>query len=376
MARRGQKEGSIYKRQDGRWTATISLGYRNGRRWRKSFYGKTRDEVQRKLTPALRDAQLGITPPPERQTLAQFLENWLETAVKPSVRPLTYERYEQLVRLYIKPALGHERLTKLSPQAVQAFLNKQCAAGLSARTVQYMHATLRRALGQALKWGHVQRNVATLVDAPRVERREVAPLTVGEARKLLNQVESDRIGALYSVALAVGLRKGEALGLRWEDVDLEAGTVRIVAALQRVGGRLQLVEPKSKRSRRTVSVPNSVLESLRRHRTRQLEERVFAGAKWQEHGLVFTTTIGTPIDPRNVTRHFRSVIRKAGLPAKRFHDLRHTCASLLLAQNVHARVVMEMLGHSQIQLTLDTYSHVVPSLQRDAADLMDGILKG
>lgn len=152
--------------------------------------------------------------------------------------------------------------------------------------------------------------------------------------------------------------------------------MRIAAALQRVEGRLQLVEPKSKRSRRTVSIPTSVLESLRRHRTRQLQERLFAGAKWQEHGLVFTTSIGTPIDPRNVTRHFRSVLRKAGLPAKRFHDLRHTCASLLLAQGVHARVVMEMLGHSQIQLTLDTYSHVVPSLQRDAADLMDGVLKG
>ncbi len=281
-----------------------------------------------------------------------------------------------MTRIYIVPALGRIPLGKLSPQNVEAFLNDQRKAGLSPRTVQYLHATLRRALGRALKWSLVPRNVATLVDAPSTRRKEVEPLTPEEARVLLDAIKGERMEALYSVALAVGLRKGEALGLRWADVDLDAGTIAVRRSLQRAGGRLQFVEPKSTRSRRTVALPNAAITALRTHRARQLQERLFAGPKWQEQGLVFTTTIGTPLEPRNVTRHFHRTLTRTGLPPKRFHDLRHTCASLLLAQGVHPRVVMEILGHSQIGLTMDTYSHVIPALQREAAGQMDAVLMG
>ena len=217
-------------------------------------------------------------------------------------------------------------------------------------------------------------NVATLVEAPKVASREVEPFNPEQARTLLAAVRGDRLEALYSVAVAVGLRKGEALGLRWDDLNLDTGTLRVKASLQRVGGKLQLLEPKTVRSRRTIALPESATVALRTHRAGQLRERLVAGSRWQETGLVFTTTIGTPMDPRNVTRHFKRVLVRAGLPQKRFHDLRHTCASLLLVQGAHPRVVMEILGHSQISMTMDTYAQVMPELQRDAANRIDAIL--
>ena len=374
MAKRGHNEGSIYQRKDGRWCATINLGYRNGKRWRKAFYGKTRREVQVKLTEALHAHRQGLPLAPERQTVGKFLNRWLAGCAKPSVRPRTYEGYAGHVRLHIGPALGHIRLVKLSPQDVQSFLNSKLTDGHSPRTVQYMHAVLRRALGQALKWSLVARNVATLVDSPRVERPEVQPFTPDQARTFLRAIEGDRLEALYSVALAIGLRRGEALGLRWDDIDLDKNTLTVRASLQRVEGRLQLVQPKTVRSRRTIALPQSAVTALRSHRVRKLQERLLAGSRWQDSGFVFTTTIGTPLEPRNVYRHFQGALERAGLPRKRFHDLRHTCASLLLAQGVHPRVVMEILGHSQIGLTMNTYSHVIPELQREAAGRMDALL--
>lgn len=253
-------------------------------------------------------------------------------------------------------------------------MNRKLAAGLSPRTVQYLHAILRRSLRQALRWGLVTRNVATLVDAPRVRRPEIRPLTPDQARTFLDAVAGDRNEALYTVALAVGLRLGEALGLRWDDVDLDAGETHVRHTLQRRGPGWELVEPKTNRSRRTVPFPGVVLTALRAHRTRQLKERLWAGTRWQEHGFVFTSTIGTPLTGSGVSAQFHAVLVAAGLPHQRFHDLRHACASLLLAQGVAPRVVMEILGHSQISLTMNTYSHVIPDLTRDAADRMDSLL--
>src|SRR3954452_10022857 len=192
MGKRGHHEGSIYRREsDGRWVASIDLGYVNGKRKRKAIYGKTRREVAEKLTASQRDRQLGLPVAPEQQTVAQFLTHWLETVVRPSVRPKTHESYAQLVRLYLIPAIGRHRLTSLTPQHVQSLLNERLSSGLSARTVQYMRAVLRRALGQALKWGLVGRNVATLVDGPRSTRPEVRPLSSGQARQLLDAVRGD-----------------------------------------------------------------------------------------------------------------------------------------------------------------------------------------
>ncbi len=372
--KRGQGEGTIRQRADGRWEAMYTYYDAAGHMKRRSLYGKTQREVREKLTAALRSLDQGDAPITNRQTVAQFLTRWLEDSVQPACAPKTAASYADIVQRHIVPTLGHHQLTKLGPQHVQALLREKSAAGLSPRTVQYIRAVLRIALNKALKWGLVTKNAAALADPPRGERPEVQPLTPEQARRFLEAARDDRLNALYSVALALGLRQGEALGLRWEDVNLDAGALRVRQQLQRINGKTQLVDLKTAKSRRTIDIPASIVVSLRAHRTRQLEERLLAGERWQDWGLVFTSTIGTPLDPGNVLKRFQTLLKGAGLPHQRFHDLRHTCASLLLAQNVHPRMVMEILGHSQIAMTMDTYSHIMPAMRREAANMMDAML--
>jgi integrase len=370
--RRGHNEGSIYKRKDGRWVGVLTVGGLK----RKSYYGRTRPVVQAKLTAAAAGLSGGVIPQTnERLTVGQFLTDWLSDTAQPSVRPSTFKGYEGKVRTHILPGLGTVRLVKLTPQNLEAFLNQKRAAGLSPQTVQHLRAILRAALSDAVRWSLVPRNVAALVDGPRVPHRDVRPLAPNEAQNLLEGVRTHRLGALFSVALAVGLRQGEALGLRWNDIDLDGGTLTVRKTLQRVDEKFVLVEPKTVRSRRTIALPSVAVNVLRTHRARQMEERLMAGALWEDDwGLVFTTATGRPLHGTNVTRTFQQLLAKSGLRHQRFHDLRHSCASLLLAQGVHPRVVMETLGHSQIALTMNTYSHVLPPLQREAAVRMDEVL--
>ena len=371
MAKRGNNEGSIYKRSDGRWAAALSLP--GGKR--RTLYGKTRQEVAGKLTAATRDRDTGIPATPQRQTVGQFLQRWIEESVRPTLRPRTFERYEGIVRNHLVPSIGRRTLHGLSPQDVQALYTGKLDS-LSARSVEHIHAVLRRALGQALKWGLVARNVATLVDLPRPTRTAVRPFTAEEARRLIEVIRGHRMEALYVLCLTVGLRQGEALGLRWDDVDLDGGTLQVRTALQRFEGAYQLVEPKTSRSRRTLALPEIAAAAVWEHYNRQQDAKVEAGLIWEDWGLVFTTPRGTPLNRHNVTREFQNLLEQVGLPRQRFHDLRHTCASLLLAQNVQARDVMEVLGHSQISLTMNTYSHVMPPALRNAATRMDDILAG
>lgn len=373
--RRGHGEGSIYQRtSDGRWIATVELGWRNGKRARKTVSGKTRREAAEKQKKLLYDQQQGLPIQVERQTVAQFLDTWLADVVKPSVRPTTHRSYAGIVRLHLRPGLGHHQLTKLTPQHVQAFLNVKSTGKLTPRSVQYLRDVLRNALNQAVKWDLVPRNVATLVEPPRVEIYEPNFLTPVQARTLLATARGERLEALLAVALGMGLRQGEAMGLLWSDVDLVQGMLRVRRQLQRTGGTLQLVELKTGQSRRTLIMPPTVAKALQDHLDRQKLERLAAGAEWQESGLVFTTGKGKPLDARNVSRNFKRLIIKAGLPDLRWHDLRHSCASLLLAQKVPHKVVMETLGHSQISLTM-RYSHMIPELQDLAADSMEQVLR-
>jgi integrase len=225
-----------------------------------------------------------------------------------------------------------------------------------------------------VKWGLVSRNAAALADLPRAARFKIRHLDPQEAQAFLAAAKKNSLGPLFSVALAVGLRLGEALALSWDAVDLKAKTVSVSRALQRVDGKLTFVEPKSERSRRKVSLPAFSVTALERHRTAQRKARMLAGSRWQTSTLVFTTGVGTPLDERNVRRAFEAILTAAKLPPMRIHDLRHTCASLLLVQGVHARVVMETLGHSQISITMDTYSHVMPALGAEAAEKMHSLL--
>jgi len=377
MTRRGPNEGSIYQRMDGRWEGAVHLGYRDGRRDRRFAIGHTRKEVGDKLAVLLkaRDEQRPV--PNQRDKLGPFLRSWLDDTARPTLRASTYSSYDDILRLHLIPGLGRIPLAKLTPADVQAFLNAKLESGLSPRRVQYLHAVLRRALGVAERWGLVSRNVAKLVDPPRVPRHEIEPLTPEQARRLIEAAAEDRLRALWVTALATGLRQGELLALRWEDVDLDGRkTLRVRHTLARVDGKLKLLEPKTDRSRRSVSLPEVVVTALRAHRTRQRMERLVAGSRWQDTGHVFATTIGTPIEAARVTRSFALALERAGLHHIRFHDLRHAAATFLLAQGMTLEDVKNQLGHSSIVLTSNTYGHVLERRQREVAAAMDAVLGG
>jgi len=286
-------------------------------------------------------------------------------------------------RLKRKARVGSEN----KEQSTESGKNEESGAveksgPLSPRTVQITLFVLRKALGQAVKWDLAVRNVAQLVEAPRAERKEITPPSIEQVQQFLKKINGDPFEAVFTVGLALGLRRGEMLGLRWDDIDFENRTIRIAQALQRSGGKLadgeghrsklNFVPPKSFRGIRTIAMPDCVVSVLRGHRARQAEDRLHAGAGWQDIGLVFTTQKGTPIEPRRLDSEFKRLLEEAELPQSiRLHDSRHFAASLLLAQGVHPRTVMEILGRSEIGLTMNTYSHVVPNLVREAADKID-----
>ena len=343
---------------------------------RMTRYGQTRAAASDLLIDGLGARADGVVTPAGGQTVEEFLTLWLEDSAKRSVRPLTFMSYKTIVSIDLIPELGPLLLAQLTPQHVQRLMNRKLDGGLSPRRVQYVRAVLRLALRAAEQWGYVSRNVASLTTPPKAAPHEIRPLDPDRIRIFLEHIRGHRLEALYTVALAIGLRQGEALGLRWEDVDLDTATLHVRHGLQRLDGKLTLVAPKTQRSRRTVMLPAVAVKSLRAHRERQAHERVLAAQLWREADFVFTTPLGGPLDGNNVTHAFQRVLKSADLPHQRFHDLRHACASLLLVQGVSPRVVMEVLGHSQVTLTLNTYSHVMPSLQREAADQMDAALGG
>ena len=389
QGRRGQNEGSIYKRSDGRWTGVVNLGYQNGRLRRKYYYGRTRSEVQGKLIAAQHDLQQGLPVLSERMTLKQFLEQWLESSVRQSVRPATFVSYAQQVRIHISPALGHLLLSKLTPLHIQNYLNERLESGnkrpsgkgtesekrgLSPTTARYHLILLKKALTQALRWGLVSRNVAQSVSPPKLKKFVVQPITEQQAQSFFEAIRGDRLEAFFTLSLGLGLRKGEILGLQWSSVDLKAGTLRVSKCLQRLGGEYVLLEPKSESSRRSFELPEPILVKIREHRARQLEERMRAGENWQESDLVFSSKFGGPINPRSINRRLDVLLTKAGLPHCRQHDLRHYFASLLLSQGVSLKVISELLGHSSIIITANLYTHVLPSVKKEALDVVGSML--
>jgi integrase len=369
--RRGNNEGTIVQRKDGRWAGAVTTGLAQ-RRW---VYGKTREEVARRVIDALKSTQDGVPIPGELETVERFLTKWLEQTVRPKVRPVTLVSYATIVRLHLIPELGAVRLSRLTPADVQGLLNRKMVAGLSPRRVEYIRGVLRQALGHAVKWGLLQRNVVDLTDRPRPTRQDLRPLDAQQALVFLHSVRGDRLEALYHLALALGMRQGELLGLRWDDVDLERGFVRVRRSLVRIGGQFVLTEPKTDRSARRLPLPSTLMETLRAHKRRQTEEQLAAPA-WGGWDLVFTTPSGQPLHSKSVTKAFQAHVDAAGLPRQRFHDLRHACASLLMAQGVHPRVVMEVLGHATITTTMNTYTHVTEATQREALAGLSSSLSG
>lgn len=383
-ARRGHNEGSIYPRADGRWVGAVSLGMVNGKRKRKVVYGKTRQEVVKKVRKIQSDLDRGLPVQSSSMSVAAFLKQWLET-VKPTLRPRTFKSYTGIVERHLAPGIGRHRLEKLTQRHVNQLLSAKLEEGLSARSVHNIRNVLRAALNQAMRWDLVGRNVAALADPPKAETYEPYALSAKQATRFLDAVKDDRLEALYALVLSTGLRQGEVLGLRWDDVDLDKRAITVRKQLQVIDGAQVLTDPKSARSKRTIPLLTSVVELLRQHKKNQLEERLLAGGKWQTRwNLVFTTPIGTPIDHSNLRKHFKGIvdriglrkeIEKAGREPIRFHDLRHSAASFLAARGVHPSTAQAILGHANVNTTLSVYTHVNATTMREAVDLMEDLFR-
>jgi integrase len=388
--------GQIIKRGEKTWLVRIFTGRdANGKRCylNKTIKGNKKD-ADAYLNKTATAISTGMFVEPSPLTVDDYLDKWLLNAAKPRVRERTFSDYSELLKRYVRPAIGKRRLSDLRPLDIQALYSHMTAPkptkdaesqpdikyglGLSARSVRYTHAVLSASLKQAVKWLLLAHNPATQVDLPRASRKEMKALSTDEAARFLTAAKGDRWSALFALALTTGMRPEEYLGLQWNDVDLEKGIVTVQRALvwQRKGGGWAFTAPKTSRSRRSIPIPTSVIYALKAHKRQQAAERLKAGAEYQNYDLVFASLEGTPIMTRNLLRrHFKPILKTAKLPTTtRLYDLRHSCATLLLAANEHPKVVSERLGHASITLTLDTYSHVLPSMQQAASDKLERLL--
>ena len=373
--KRGRGDGHVRKLANGRWAVVLSGGRHEGKRVRRWIYGDSQAQVLEKMEKARAEFRAGGSVAIRRETVGAFLHRWLEDSAKPRIKPRSYERFEEIARLHIVPTLGKVRLEKLSPTDVQKLINLKHRQGFSAQTVTHCRGVLRAALNHALKWGLVMRNVAALVDVPRIERPAVHALSADQARTILQATVGTKYEALYALALSTGSRRGELLGLRWPDVDLEAGRLSITQSLQRIEGRLQLSEVKTARSRRTIPLPQYAIRALKAHRARQAQQRLAAGAQWRDTlGMIFTNDSGGFVEPVNLRRDFLRTLAKAGLPPMRFHNLRHGAATLMLREGVPLKMIQELLGHSSIAVTSGFYAHLDDEFKRQGADAMDRAL--
>lgn len=378
------KGDGITKRKDGRYMARYTVHTPDGPK-RKVIYGRKYKEVEKKLAEARGDASRGIVFDAEGVTLGQWLERWLEDAVKPNKAHRTYATHRQQIRSHVLPALGRIKLEALRKAHVDRLYAdlvraKPEGAGLVPSSVRRVHAVLHAALEEAVRGDLIPRNPAAHANKPRVRQKEIEPLDAKQAVAFLEAARGDRYEALYVLCLTAGLRQGEALGLKWSDIDLDAGTLQVNRQLQRVrrdgdrSGSLVFSEPKNA-SRRAVGLPPRAVRTLQEHRKRQLEDKLRASSEWQDNGLVFTNSKGKPLEAQNVVnRSFKPLLERTGLPQIRFHDLRHSCLSLLASHGEPIRDLQALAGHATASFTLQRYTHHYDSSARRTADAMGEIL--
>ncbi|MEV7112504.1 tyrosine-type recombinase/integrase [Streptomyces anulatus] len=399
---RANGDGTVYQRKDSRWEAAGYVLAPGNTRRRVRVYGTTRKEALAKLTEKIANSNRGVPVPSAQGSLAAYLTYWLEAVAVHQLRENTHTRYTACVNNYLIPGLGKKKLTKLTARDVRTWLNQLrttcqccarsidadrdhprcCATGtccfkrLSPLTLAYIHSVLKSALEHAVREEEIPRNVARNVRTGTPRPRRFEPLTAEEARQFLTAARGHRLHALFALALHTGLRKGELLGLRWENLDLAGGSAAIRRTLQRTSsGGLTTLPTKTRASERRIVLPARCLQSLKLHQEQQRREHDTAGTEWQHNGYVFTTPQGCAIDPTNLTRTFTTLLRNAGLRRIRFHDLRHSTATLRLEQGVELIVIKELLGHAHIGVTATVYAHVRLRLQRNAIDLLGHALR-
>lgn len=369
--------GQIIKRGENVYMVRVYLGRKGKKRvyHNKTIHGNKKD-AERYLNKVLREKDTGTFVEPSRELMADYMNNWLDIAAKPRVREKTYQNYKDIVRLYIIPPLGDTKLSQITPEQIQGVYSMMTDRGLSPKTIRNTHGVLHNALMQAVDWGKLYRNPAELVNLPRQAKKEMQVLTKEEAIQFINTLANSRWEALFSLLITTGMRPGEALALKWRDIDFEGERVTVNRTLTSIGANWRLEEPKTARSRRTIPIPASVVKNLDKHKKKQAAEKLSAQEKeYEDHGFVFAGRTGNPLDKHNiVNRHFKPLLQKAGLPIIRLYDLRHTCATLLLTAGENPKVVSERLGHASITLTMDTYSHVLPDMQKAATEKLEVML--
>lgn len=378
-------QGQIIKRGKDTFLVRVYIGRDSqGRRhyFSETVKGTLKD-AKKRLTEKIGEKDAGKLIKASRITLNEYLDKWLESAVSNRVRPNSFHHYKMRMKFQVRPHLGHYRLESITPMHVQNLITKLHQQGIASTTIKKVHAILSSAFKQAVKWRILQSNPAEGVEVAREAKNEskkhMRTLTPEQAAKFLSSLSSDRYHALFLLAIMGGFRPEEYLGLRWHDINFAKGivTVRTVLIWKASGGGWYFGEPKTRRSKRNVPLPQSVMDALLEHKRTQDEWKSKAGESYNDHGLVFATKSGLPIDQRNLRYSFRRRMIKAGLSSDiRLYDLRHSCASLLLAANVHPKVVSERLGHSSINITLDVYSHVLPTMQEAASEKLEQILGG
>jgi integrase len=376
--------GHIRRRGTRSWAVVVDLGRgpdgKRQQRWH-SVKG-SRADAEGALVRLLRSLQTGEYVEPSKLTVKFYLERWLADYAKPNTSGKTYERYSEIVNANLMPALGHHKLTKLQPLHIQAVYTEALKrgrrsgkGGLSPRTVLHIHRVLHQALNQAVRWQLLIRNPASAVEPPRPQSTEMQVLTETQTARMLALAGGTDLYVPILLAVTTGMRRGEILALTWQDFDPKSGHLTVTKSLEQTKEGLTVKAPKTAKGRRTIPLPAITVQALKRHKAEQGRRRLRLGGLYQELGLICAGSSGSHQEPDSFSQRFQIFLKRTDLPRIRLHDLRHTHATQLLKQGVHPKVVAERLGHSSITITLDTYSHVVPGLQEDAARQLDRVLK-
>ncbi|MED0736727.1 tyrosine-type recombinase/integrase [Aneurinibacillus thermoaerophilus] len=370
-----------FRKRGTKWSFTIDVGRdpETGKRKQKTVSGfKTKKEAEKACAEMIAQIENGEFFETSKDSFAVFLQQWLDNAAKQTTRATTFDGYKRTIHHRIIPAIGHLKLADIKPIHIQKFYTQLVEEDLSSEYIRFIHSILRSAFNTALKWQLVSKNIMSNVEVPKLKRKEKGIWTLEQAQQFLNYAKEKgtRRYIVYLLAIYTGMRRGEIFGLRWKDVDLENGKISINQTLSWVSGQgLIFQEAKTKRSHRSISISDFVVQELKNHKLQQRKEKLRIGEAYNDQDLVVASAYGNPMNPRGVTDYFRKLTVEAGLPVIRFHDLRHTHATIMLKLGEHPKIVSERLGHSNIQMTLNLYSHVTPDMQKDASHRFEEAMK-